>query len=158
MSYNPVRSNPGSTALNRDVTYTTDSSGISSFRSVGYELDGIEGYIYQRCTPEPTCIPSGAVRLYRLYNAARDDYAIFPESERAQKQAEGYVSTPGLNDWIGYVYPNVDQDGDQLIDGFEFLLGTTATRVDSDCDGRSDGAEVLQYPYGDPRGGPGCPF
>jgi serine protease len=152
MSYNPRRS--GGTGPNRDITYTTDPAGLRSFRSVGYEWDGTEGYIYQRCTPEPQCIPPGAVRLYRLYHPARDDYAIFPASELAQKQAEGYISTPGLNDWIGYAYPNLDSDGDQLIDGFETLLGTNPAWVDSDCDGRPDGAEVLTFPYGDPRIGP----
>lgn len=87
----------------------------------------------------------------------RDDYAVFPESELSQKVAEGYVSTPGLNDWIGYVYPKVDRDGDQVIDGFETLAGTNPLRADSDCDGRSDGQEMLQFPYGDPLGVPGCP-
>lgn len=157
MSYNLKRTSPTSSDANVDVTYTTEPSGLTSFRSVGYELDGIEGYIYKRCTPEPQCIPPGAVRLYRLYHVSRDDYAIFPESELSQKLAEGYVSTAGLNDWIGYVYPNTDSDGDQLINGFETLLGTNPSRIDSDCDGRSDGVEVLQFPYGDPKGGPGCP-
>ena len=156
MSFNPARTNVNTTDPNRDITYTTDSTGLRSFHSAGYELDGIEGYVYQRCTPEPACIPSGAVRLYRLYNVARDDYAIFPESELAQKQAEGYVSSPGLNDWIGYVYPNLDQDGDQLVNGFEILLGINPAWPDSDCDGRTDGVEVLQFPYSDPRNAPGC--
>jgi hypothetical protein len=140
----------------RDTAYTTDAAGILAFKNVGYELDGVEGYIYQRCTPEPSCIPPGAVRLYRLYNATRDDYAIFPESELASMQAAGYASTSGANDWIGYVYPNVDSDGDNLIDGFETLIGTNPNRADSDCDGLSDGAEVLGYPASDPLGSPGC--
>lgn len=152
MTYKPASASDP----HRDTTYTTDSTGLVSFKGVGYELDGIEGYIYQRCTPEPSCIPAGAVRLYRLYNASRDDYAIFPESQLAAMQAAGYVSSPGLNDWIGYVYPNVDSDGDQLINGFETLIGTNPNAADSDCDGSSDGAEVLNYPYSDPLGSPGC--
>jgi serine protease len=157
LSYNPARTSSTTTDTNRDITYTTETPGLTGFRSVGYELDGIEGYIYQRCTPEPGCIPAGAVRLYRLYHPGRDDYAIFPESELPQKSAEGYTSTPGLNDWIGYVYPKVDRDGDTVIDGFETLVGTNTLRADSDCDGRSDGLEMLQFPYSDPLGGPGCP-
>ncbi|HEY2290102.1 MAG TPA: S8 family serine peptidase [Thermoanaerobaculia bacterium] len=152
MTYRPASTSDP----HRDTTYTTESGGLVAFKGVGYELDGIEGYIYQRCTPEPSCIPAGAVRLYRLYNASRDDYAIFPESQLAAMQAAGYVSSPGLNDWIGYVYPNVDSDGDGLIDGFERLIGTNPSSADSDCDGISDGAEVLNYPYGDPLGSPGC--
>jgi serine protease len=152
MTYKPASASDP----HRDTTYTTDSTGLVAFKGVGYELDGIEGYIYQRCTPEPSCIPAGAVRLYRLYSASRDDYAIFPESQLAAMQAAGYASSPGLNDWIGYVYPNVDTDGDGLIDGFERLIGTNPSVADSDCDGISDGAEVLNYPYGDPLGSPGC--
>lgn len=139
----------------RDTTYTTSTVGVTSFKGVGYNFDGIEGYVYSTCTPEPQCIPNGAVRLYRLYNPNRDDWAIFPESELAQKQADGYQHAACCNDVIGYVYPNVDTDGDGLIDGFELLIGTNPRVADSDCDGISDGVEVLNYPYSDPLG-PGC--
>jgi serine protease len=142
--------------LNRDYTYTTETAGLVGYRELGYELDGIEGYIFRRCNPEPGCIPAGAVRLWRQYHSGRDDHAIFPESELAQMQASGYGPAPGENDILGYVYPNVDSDGDQLVDGFESLIGTNPQRTDSDCDGTSDGTEVLNYPYGDPLGSPGC--
>jgi len=145
-------------SANRDMTYTTEKAGIETLRGVGYRLDGIEGYIYKRCTPEPSCIPAGAVRLYRRYNASRDDYAIFPESELAAMVADGYTQALG-NDWIGYVYPNVDGDFDDVIDGFEGLIGTDRTRGDSDCDGVGDGAEILGYPNTDPltpNSGSGC--
>jgi PKD repeat protein len=155
MTFDGAPDNPN----NRDSTYTTEPAGILFFKGKGYELDGIEGYIYQGCTPEPSCIPAGAVRLYRMYNSERDDYAVFPESELAQMQAAGYAAPSALNPWIGYVYPNVDSDFDNVIDGFEGLIGTGATRSDSDCDGLSDGAEILVYPYTDPlvaNSGPGC--
>jgi len=139
----------------RDTTYTTTSAGLAGFQGVGYKLDGIEGYIYSTCTPEPQCIPNGAVRLYRLYNPNLDDWAIFPESELAQKQAAGYQHSACCNDVIGYVYPNLDTDGDGLIDGFELLIGTNPRVADSDCDGVGDGIEVLTYPYDDPLGA-GC--
>lgn len=142
--------------LNRDYTYTTETAGLVGYRELGYELDGIEGYIFPRCSPEPSCIPAGAVRLWRQYHYGRDDHAIFPESELAQMQAAGYGPAPGENDLLGYVYPNVDSDGDTLINGFEGLLGTNPQRADSDCDGLRDGTEVLNYPYGDPLGSPGC--
>jgi subtilase family protein/thrombospondin type 3 repeat protein len=150
--------NPNGNPQHRDTTYTTQVAGVTLFKSLGYELDGIEGYIHPNCTPEPGCIPSGAVRLYRRYNPQRDDFAIFPESELVQLESQGYTSTGGtnFNDVIGYVYPNVDTDGDGLIDGFELLIGTNPQTADSDCDGVSDGVEVLNYPYGDPLGSPGC--
>ena len=153
MSYRGT--NPNGNANHRDTTYTTQTTGVTAFKAVGYDLDGIEGYIFPTCTPEPACIPPGAVRLYRRYHPQRDDYAIFPESELAQMISQGYTSTGGANDVIGYVYPNVDSDGDGLIDGFELLIGTNPLVADSDCDGIPDGQEVLSYPYTDPLG-PGC--
>ena len=108
----------GGNATNRSFTYTTERTGVKLFSDVGYQLDGIEGYLFPRCTPEPSCIPTGATRLYRLYHFGRDDYAIFPESRLASFQALGYVGQSSLNDWIGYVYENVDSDGDTLIDGY----------------------------------------
>ena len=126
------------------------------FNDAGYRLDGIEGYIYELCTPEPSCIPAGATRLYRLYNPTLDDYVVIPESLVTDFQGQGYVFQTGLNDWIGYVYENLDTDGDTLIDGFESLIGTSLSNVDSDGDGLSDGAEILVYPYSDPLDGPIC--
>jgi hypothetical protein len=53
----------------------------------------------------------------------------------------------------------VDTDHDPLIDGFERLLGTDPAVADTDCDGMSDGMEILRYDqtkgqYGDPLLGP----
>ena len=136
----------------RDSAYAVDAAGITSLRNLNYQLDGIEGYIHPLCTPEPGCIPAGAVRLYRYYNASRDDFAIFPESELAQMQALGYAPRTGFAPVLGYVYPNADADGDRLVNGFEGLLGTDAAKADTDCDGTSDGNEVLLFPPTDPRG------
>ena len=131
---------------NQDHTYTTEPAGIESFKSVGYKLDGIEGYIYSKSGIQPY----GTVRLMRKYNSSRDDHAIFPESELNTMIAQGYTQNSGNTDWIGYVYPNSDLDGDGLIDGFESLVGTCGFRADTDYDGRTDGQEVNQYPYTDP--------
>lgn len=97
--------------------------------------------------------------LFELYsstagdNASRDDWAIFPESELSSWTSQGYSAQSGANPWIGYVYENVDTDGDHVIDGFENLIGTNPSASDSDCDGASDGAEILEYPYTDPEVG-----
>jgi len=42
---------------------------------------------------------------------------------------------------MGYAYPAIDTDGDGLIDGFEYVIGTRLDLVDSDGDGLSDSAE-----------------
>ena len=147
----------GGNPQNRSFFYTTEVAGIELMTGVGYRLDGREGYIYRRCSPEPSCIPEGAVRLYRLYHSGLDDYALFPESELQSFLAAGYQTVAPLNDWIGYVYPNQDTDGDQVIDGFEELLGTCIAGADSDGDGLSDGQEILEYPYSDPGQCAGAP-
>lgn len=135
----------GSNPLNVDHTYTTEKRGIKLFERYGYMLDGIEGYIYPRTVSSQ---PPGTVRLYRKYNPTRDDHAIFPESELASMNAQGYTRNTG-NDWIGYVYLNQDSDRDGLIDGFEAVIGTDSTIPDSDFDGLRDGYEVNYY-YTDP--------
>jgi hypothetical protein len=86
-----------------DVTYTADTAGVSAFQNVGYKLDGIEGYLYPKTLPQP----AGTVRLMRKYNPARDDHAIFPESQLSAMAAQGYTQNSG-SDWIGYVYPNTN--------------------------------------------------
>lgn len=136
---------------NHDHTYVISTAEVKTFASWGYRLDGIEGYIYGRCSPEPSCIPAGSTRLYRIYNPTRDDFVIIPQSEVATYQANGYTMQYGSIAWIGYAYPNVDSDGDWLINGFETIVGTNPGAPDSDCDGKSDGAELLQYPYTDPE-------
>jgi serine protease len=156
-----VGANPNGNNNHRDSTYTTELPGVKAFNAVGYELDGIEGYIYQKCTPEPSCMPTGTVRLLRRYHPQRDDFAIFPESQLATMEGQGYVSLGGGSGVLGYVYPNTDGDGDTLVDGFERLAGTDPARADSDCDSVNDGQELLNFGstgYGDPLAGPGCAF
>jgi len=140
----PHGGNPSTSHI--DTTYATKTSDLVAFKSGGYELDGIEGYVYQTSV-------TGAVGLHRLYNSTRDDYAIVPDSQVSAMQAAGYTAPAGLDEVIGYVYPNVDTDGDGLIDGWENLIGTSPTNPDSDCDGLSDGRELLTWPYTDPKVG-----
>jgi serine protease len=84
-----------------DTVHTADQAGVSAFESWGYQLDGIEGYIY----PKTVAQPSGTVRLMRKYNPSRDDHAIFPETLSAFYSSSGYTQNSG-SDWLGYVYPN----------------------------------------------------
>ncbi len=101
----PSSSAPTSICANNpqhvDTTYTTDAAGIAAFKTIGYKLDGIEGYIYPKTSPQPT----GATKLMRKYNPTRDDHAIFPETVHSAMIAEGYTQASG-SDWLGYVYVN----------------------------------------------------
>lgn len=130
---------------NVDHVYTTEQAGIAAFESVGYQLHGIEGYIFD----DDFTQPPGTEELHRRYNPARDDHALFPLSKLPAMEAAGYTLTSG-NPYIGYVYANIDTDGDGLIDGWERAIGTCLTDWDTDNDGKSDGEEVLGYPRSDP--------
>lgn len=123
------------------VTSESDVEVFTSLQPIGYMRRGIQGYIFAPCSPEPSCIPEGAVKLYRAYDLYDDDHAVFPESKTSYMQSLGY--TQNLTK-LGYAYPNTDSDSDGLIDGMEYVIGTDSTLADSDCDGQSDGYEFPQ--------------
>lgn len=108
----------------------------------GFEHIGVNGYVYARCTPEPECIPEAAVELIRRCNAAIDDCAVFPRDRESDYTALGYTTPLGNRTVLGYAYPNTDQDGDTLIDGFETWAGLNPQAADSDKDGVPDGIEL----------------
>jgi serine protease len=80
-----------------------DAKLQSLIATQGYQFDGIEGYI----SPANEARPYGAVELYRASKDVngRQDFALFPESERGTMQANGYVA--GLM-VLGYVFQNFD--------------------------------------------------
>ena len=138
---------------NVDHTYATQQSEIDAYITDGYQLDGVEGYIF----PDNETQQLGTVRLYRKYNPNHDDHAIFPESKLSLMTSRGYTQDSHGRSWIGYVYPNQDSDGDGLVDGFERIAGTGISDTDSDDDGVTDGVEINNYPYGDPLDHPLVP-
>jgi hypothetical protein len=141
---------------------TIGNSHIQDAHNAGYELRNIQGYIYQRCTPEETCIPPGAQKFYRACKLQTPgsfyDCANFIESEKPGFDALGYtLPFPGSSTVLGYAYPATNSDakpapGDNLIDGFEYVIGTDPTNADSDGDGASDSVEypVAGVPDRDP--------
>jgi len=133
----------GCNTNNRDFVLFTQAAELEAARVQGYSYRGIQGYIYQRCSPEPSCIPQGAVTLHRLCKTADNDCAIFPSAERSNMMAQGYsaVFPAGSQEIMGYAYPNVDSDSDGLIDAFETIIGTRPDLADSDGDGILDGTE-----------------
>lgn len=153
----PLGCTPGIAGCNghsRDFLLLTSAAHVQTATSAGYQYRGREGYVYQACAPEPVCIPQGAERLWLKCKIADDDCAVFLERDRASFEAQGYNSAypAGSSMVLGYAYPNEDSDGDGLIDGFEYLLGTDPNHVDSDRDGVSDGVEYPQagVPKSDP--------
>ena len=157
----------------RRFAYAVSNTEIDYFRNVtleqgaGYESDGLVGWIYPWCEPYLTCRPPGTVALYRLYNSAKDDWALVAEPERTTYEEAGYHSVQNVFAGAGFAYLNTDADSDLLIDGWERLLGTNPTNVDTDCDGLTDGFEVRGYRstgspashgYRDPLDGPCFPY
>ena len=102
-------------------------------------------------------MPAGSAKLYRQCKLADDDCAVFIESEKAGFEANGYTATypSSSSPVLGYAFPNVDTDGDQLVDGFERMIGTNPASPDSDGDGFVDGAEypLAGVPVSDPCSG-----
>ncbi len=88
--------------LHVDHTYATSTAEIQSFMSIGYKLDGTEGYIYSNQYAQP----AGTVALYRGYSAAVDDWAIFPSSDLVNMNAQGYATSLAWTGVIGYAYLN----------------------------------------------------
>ncbi|MFB9067331.1 S8 family peptidase [Pseudofulvimonas gallinarii] len=143
---------------NRDYLLATGMGEVEALHAAGYRYRGIEGYVYQRCTPEPSCIPPGAEKLWRKCKTADDDCAVFLESQRTTFESLGYTATvpAGFPQHIGYAYPNVDTDGDGLIDGMEYVIGTSHLHADSDGDGSPDATEfpLAAVSNSDPCNGP----
>ncbi|MCI1709233.1 MAG: S8 family serine peptidase [Chiayiivirga sp.] len=148
----------GCNGANRDFVLMSSEADVQTAVADGYEFQGRQGHIFQRCAAEPGCIPAGASRLYRQCNATEDDCAVFLEHELATFQAQGYNAPypAGSNPVIGYAYRNIDGDGDGLIDGFERLIGTNSASADSDGDGIADAVEypLAGVPVSDPCAGP----
>ncbi len=155
-----------SSGTNRDLTLIT-SQHIPQARTSGYNLRNIQGYIYQTCSPEPRCIPSGAQKFYRACKTSINDCATFLENERIAFEGQGYTTAwpTGSNKVLGYAYPAdtngdglVDGDGDGLPDPFELVAGTNPALANSDGDSQSDGVEypMRGVPVSDPCSGSGA--
>ena len=148
----------GCNVSNRDVTLATVESDIEAMVADGFRYFGRQGFIYALCAPEPSCIPAGAERLHRKCKTGDDDCAVFLERDRVMMEGQGYTASfpLGASSLLGYAYPNVDTDGDLLVDGMERVIGTNPLLIDSDGDSVIDGLEFPQagVPVSDPCNGP----
>jgi serine protease len=81
-----------------DHAYITSESEKTTFINQGYKYDGIEGYLL----PTSSSQPPNTVKVYRVLNSTRGDYAVVPESALGTMSAEGYGSPV----WLGYAYAN----------------------------------------------------
>ncbi len=134
----PLRRMEKSVGINRNDTYAVSDSEIQSFHDDGYNYAGIEGYIIPIAQCIPACV--GATRLYR------------DQSDSMNHKLVVSNIAPPNSVLLGHVYPNIDTDGDGLIDGQERILGTNVNNVDSDGDGINDGVEYppAGVPVSDP--------
>jgi subtilisin family serine protease len=137
--------NPPCNVENRDYVLVNSVIELEAAVAGGYNHRGRQGYIFPVCSPEPACMPPGTVRVLRLCDPTIDDCAVFPESQLSLWQSRGYTQQmfSGGATVLGYAYPNIDSDGDGLIDGMEYVIGTNPFAADSNSDGIIDG---LQFP------------
>ncbi len=141
----------GTSETKRAWGYATTPGEVRVFHTadlfndgVRYFPEGIEGYLY----PTTATPPEGAERLIRYYDDERDDWLLLLDSEPPPPGYDDTITVSGGAPdgvWIGWVLPNVDSDGDGVIDAWEDLLGTDPQDVDSDDDDCSDGEEILGY-------------
>lgn len=161
----------------RDHFYTTDPAAIDYVTTLdfcdgdvgrqAYEVDGMEGYVLSACPPGFDCSgtdPSAPQMLYRRYSADDHMMALVLETQQSfpfGTYEDDFLGDPPTSGPLGYVFPNIDTDGDTLPDGFERLLGLNRLAADSDCDGLPDGYEYpvssLQPLGADPLLGSSCP-
>jgi len=143
----------------RDFTLASATADIQTAHQKGYSLRTIQGYIYKACSPAD-CMPPGTQKLYRECNTAVDDCATFLESERTTFETAGYTAAfqVGGSKVLGYAYPNTDFDNDGLVDGMEYVIGTSPTVPNSDGIGLDDGHAYPQagVPVTDPCIGAGA--
>lgn len=151
----------------RDHIYTTEQLGIDVLTQTDYcpnhpgkqsfHLAAIEGYIFRECPPEFSCDnltdPTEPQKLYRRWSEQHEMSALLLESQLNLPIFSSYTEDAfgGTTDgFLGYVFVNVDSDGDGLPDGYERWIGTNPYSVDSDGDGIPDGIEFpvagLQFP------------
>jgi hypothetical protein len=70
---------------------------VAGYLSVGYKIDGVEGYVYDAAYAQP----AGTESLVRAYNLARDDHAVFPLREQCNMAVQGYTLDVTT---LGYAY------------------------------------------------------
>lgn len=150
----------GCIAIDRDFMIVASEADLNAALADGYRYIGRQGYIYAPCKGD-ACRPPGTVAVMRLCKpetvpgyAAWRDCAIFPDSHYAAYFFAGYVSAypAGSSGVLGYAYPAIHSDLDDLVDGMEYLIGTHPGDDDSDNDGLSDSDEfpVARVPLGLP--------
>jgi hypothetical protein len=74
----------------------------------GYQLDGIEGYIFSKSESSQ---PRDTKRVCRRYSSTRDDYVLFlgagangTDCTASSFEGGTYSSDPFNTDWIGWAY------------------------------------------------------
>jgi hypothetical protein len=148
--------NPAISTSHVSHIYTVSTAEVAAAATAGYRQDGIEGYLW-RCGVGTQ--PPGTVKVYRKGTAAatsRPNAVIVSEAQLAGTLSAGYTSnlfsSSGCSDasgheYIGFAYPNIDTDGDGLIDGFEDMIGTCKGVARTNLSALGDGYFLTEPTY-----------
>jgi serine protease len=146
----------GCNAENRDFILITQVNDLNFAVNAGYKFLGLQGYIYELCFNEPSCLPPGTEKLYLQCKTTDDDCAVFLQNEKAAFEAQGYtIPFKGGSTVLGYAYGTGNSDaaqGDLLPDAVEQVAGTNLNAADTDADGTRDDIEypLAAIPISDP--------
>jgi hypothetical protein len=176
LAMDPYISNNFCSHMNRDHGYAVNQTGIDYFTQTDLcagtgdlkmVLQGIEGYLLPPLCPSGfTCLPQnrhleGGLQCVYLRKRAGttnpEDWALVLADQLPGQPGSPYPNhtgtAPGMGTCLGYVFTEMHSDGDSLIDGIEFLLGTSRTSTNSDTDCLSDSQEYPPFglPNSDPR-------
>jgi len=91
------------------VVDTLTSGAVLEANNYGYQVDGIEGFVFPR-VQDPATLPADAVKLCRMYSPSLDDYMLYAGVGRGSDACllaspGGDYQSVGAYDWLGYVYP-----------------------------------------------------
>jgi len=121
--------------------YASSESDVLWAKGQGFQLDGIEGYVF---SPE-VGPPGGAVKLHRFCNVTLGDCALFTPAKLSTMAALGYTQPVLGLDFVGYAYTVPTTSAPFTAQTAVYRPSNSTFRLDYDFDHLAN----LIVPFGD---------